>query len=113
MGTVLQQEEETYRTLKNKLVKTALGKFVLIYKDQLVGTFDTRSDAISQGYRQFGNVPFLTRKVEVVEEPIVMPFSLENVILEISSQIPEEEQKKVPPDFLDQLEHYIYGTPKK
>ena len=72
MEAVLQQEEETYRANKAQLVKTALGKYVLIYKDQLVGTFDTRADAISQDYRQFGNFPFLTRKIEVAEEPVVI-----------------------------------------
>jgi hypothetical protein len=32
---------------------------------------------------------------------------------EIAASIPEEERKKVPADFLSNLDHYIYGTPKK
>jgi hypothetical protein len=72
MEHVLREELETYSINKDHLLRTAPGKFVLIHKDQVVGTFDTRGDAISQGYRQFGNVPFLTKKIEAVEEPVIL-----------------------------------------
>lgn len=39
--------------------------------------------------------------------------TFEEKIAEIVRQIPEEEMQKVPADFLDQLDHYIYGTPKR
>lgn len=32
--------------------------------------------------------------------------------IEASKQIPEEELAKVPPDFSQNLDHYLYGTPK-
>ena len=34
-------------------------------------------------------------------------------IIAMAMQIPPEEQEKLPPDFSEQLDHYIYGTPKK
>jgi hypothetical protein len=166
MDTVLQEELETYRKHKAQLLQTAAGKYVLIHKDQVLGTFDTQADAVHQGYRQLGNVPFLTKKVEAVEEVIVMnprwtilknpekrltmnvkeclhalvdsmeeteaeswfqqlqgrengsakaldPLTLEEKIAEIASRIPEEERDKIPADFLDQLDHYVYGVAKK
>ena len=35
------------------------------------------------------------------------------VLAEIAAAIPTAELAKLPPDFTDQLDHYIYGTPKR
>jgi len=35
------------------------------------------------------------------------------VLAEIGAAIPAAELAKLPPDFTDQLDHYIYGTPKR
>ncbi len=35
------------------------------------------------------------------------------VFQEISSSIPEEEWDKLPTDSSEQLDHYVYGTPKR
>ena len=35
------------------------------------------------------------------------------VLAEIAATIPPAELAKFPPDFTDQLDHYIYGTPKR
>lgn len=35
------------------------------------------------------------------------------VLSEIAATIPAAELAKLPPDFTDQLDHYIYGTPKR
>jgi hypothetical protein len=35
------------------------------------------------------------------------------VLAEIASGIPAGKQAHLPPDFVDQLDHYIYGTPKR
>jgi hypothetical protein len=66
---VLKPELETYERLRPDLVKSALGKWVLIKGDELVGTFDTQNDAIAEGYRHFGNVPFLVREVTAFDTP--------------------------------------------
>ncbi|HZP84594.1 MAG TPA: hypothetical protein VFB21_23365 [Chthonomonadaceae bacterium] len=39
--------------------------------------------------------------------------SLDEKLAEIAASIPKEELAKLPPDFCDQLDHYIYGTPKR
>ena len=38
---------------------------------------------------------------------------LSEIFAEVAASIPDEELAKIPPDFSDQLDHYIYGTPKK
>lgn len=35
------------------------------------------------------------------------------VLADIAAEIPPQEAAKLPPDFTDQLDHYIYGTPKR
>jgi hypothetical protein len=35
------------------------------------------------------------------------------VLTEIAAAIPAEELAQLPSDFTDQLDHYIYGTPKR
>lgn len=35
------------------------------------------------------------------------------VLAEIAANIPDAELAKLPPDFTDQLDHYIYSTPKR
>ena len=34
-------------------------------------------------------------------------------LLERSKSIPEEDREKFPPDFSENLDYYLYGTPKK
>ena len=36
-----------------------------------------------------------------------------DVLAEIAASIPAAELASLPPDFTDQLDHYIYGTPKR
>lgn len=66
---VLEPELETYEKHRTELLGNALGKWVLIRGDEVVGTFDTQDDAIAEGYRHFGNVPFLTKQVVELETP--------------------------------------------
>jgi hypothetical protein len=35
------------------------------------------------------------------------------VLAEIAATIPASELATLPPDFTDQFDHYIYGTPKR
>jgi hypothetical protein len=39
--------------------------------------------------------------------------SIEEKIAEIVADVPDEEWAKLPPDLGDNLDHYIYGLPKK
>lgn len=65
----LSREQETYETHREQLLGEALGKFVLIHGDQIIATYDTERDAINEGYRRFGNVPFFVKRVAAVDEP--------------------------------------------
>jgi len=38
---------------------------------------------------------------------------IEDILAELASEIPEEEWRKLPSDLTDNLDHYLYGTPKK
>jgi hypothetical protein len=63
----LEKELETYR---QKLPAMLLeeGKFALIHGNQVVGTFDTYADALSEGYKLFKLDPFLVKQIQAVEQ---------------------------------------------
>jgi hypothetical protein len=65
----LKREIETYDANHDALLGSALNKYVLIHGTEIVGTYDTESDAINDGYRRFGNVPFLVKRVSPIDEP--------------------------------------------
>lgn len=67
---MFEKEMETYNKNKEQLLKTAPNKFVLIKDEQIVAIFETKTDAISMGYKQFGNVPFLVKQIIDIEMPI-------------------------------------------
>lgn len=69
MPKVLSRELRTYRKSLPELLGSSTGKWVLIHDDQLMGTFESRTDAINQAYRTLGNVPFLVKEVVSVEVP--------------------------------------------
>lgn len=60
---------KTYDQNRARLIGKQEGKFVLIHEDQVVAIYDSRSDTIAHGYRQFGNVPFLVKQILKVESP--------------------------------------------
>ena len=70
MSTLLDQELATYQAQKDDLLGKARGKFVLIKNNQIIGIFDTKNDAIRQGYERFGNVPFLVKEILEFEIPL-------------------------------------------
>jgi hypothetical protein len=53
-------------------------------------------------------------------KPIQMPASpdtgrpsIEEVLVSLAAKVAEEDWKQLPADLTDDLDHYIYGTPKK
>ncbi len=70
MPSLLDRELETYEREKEDLLGRAAGKFVLIHVEEVVGPYDSETDAIAEGYRRFGNVPFLVKRVLEVDTPI-------------------------------------------
>ena len=62
----LDKELATYKRMLSSLM-TQEGKFALIAGDKLLGTFDTYSDALAEGYREMGLKPFLVKRISSVE----------------------------------------------
>ena len=68
MQNLLQEELQTYERERSRLLGEAEGKFVLIHGSEILGPYESEMDAVSEGYRRFGNVPFLVKRVVQVEE---------------------------------------------
>jgi hypothetical protein len=62
----LDNEVAAYQRLLPSLIAEE-GRFALIAADELLGVFDTYSDALSAGYRIRGLEPFLVKKIASVE----------------------------------------------
>ena len=62
----LEKELETYKSKLPEL-KAHEGKFVLIQGDKVVDTFASYEDALKEGYKQFGLIPFLVKQILAVE----------------------------------------------
>ncbi len=70
MAEVLSKELETYEANLERLLAAHEGQFVLVHGDQVLGTFDSQMDAVTSGYRQLGNVPFLVKQLVKDEAPL-------------------------------------------
>jgi hypothetical protein len=70
----LKRELETFEAHRGELLGRAPGKYALVHHDELAGVFDTEPDAIDEGYRTFGNVPFLVKRIEAVDVPERLPY---------------------------------------
>jgi hypothetical protein len=77
---VLDDEIETYERHKPELLAKAQGKYVLIKGENIIGIYDTDNEAINQGYRQLGHVPFLARRIQ--EEPEIVVIGGSSFIIE-------------------------------
>lgn len=69
MGMMLDEELRTFEENKSELLSASEGKFVLIKENCVLGIFETQAEAIGEGYRRLGNVPFLTREIAEREIP--------------------------------------------
>lgn len=70
MSELLAKELKTYEENFNSLVGAHEGKFVVVHDNQVLGVFDSQFDAITWGYRELGNIPFLVKQVIKVEAPL-------------------------------------------
>ena len=66
---LLTKETETFNDQRDELLANDEGKYVLIHGDDVCGTYADEMDAIADGHKQFGNVPFLVRKISKVDYP--------------------------------------------
>lgn len=65
---VLEKEYEIYKKNKEKLLVENIGKFVLIKDMRIVDIYVSYEDALKSGLKEFGNIPFLIKKIEREEE---------------------------------------------
>ena len=65
----LEKELAYFERERERLLEEAEGKYVLIYGEDLLGTYESEEDAISEGYRRCGNVPFLVMQIVRLQTP--------------------------------------------
>jgi hypothetical protein len=70
---MLENERKFFEQHRLEWMKNSPGKFALVKKEELVGTFDTVQAALAEGARRFGTESFLVRQVEEVEQLFYIP----------------------------------------
>jgi len=64
----LEIELGVFAGMKDRLLSSHEGKFVLIHGEEFVGAFDSAENAYSAGVARFGQETFLVKKVTAREE---------------------------------------------
>ena len=67
---LLEEEVATYEKNKDILVEKANNKFVLIKKSEIIETYESKEDALKEGYKRFGKEAFLVRQIVPIEMPL-------------------------------------------
>jgi hypothetical protein len=70
MVAKLTTEQQTYEKNFDELLGAHEGRFVVIYGERIQAAFDSQFDAVTWGYKELGNVPFLVKQVVKVETPL-------------------------------------------
>ena len=63
MATAFESDVGAYRRELPALLERSSGRAVLIHGAEVVGTFNSLDEAMSEGYARFDNSPFLTKTV--------------------------------------------------
>ena len=63
MSTQLKEELEFFTEIRNELWGNSPGKFALIKGKELLGVFESQTDALFEGWKRLANVPFLVKKI--------------------------------------------------
>ena len=64
----LDKEYKVYLQHKGELLAKHEGKYVLIKESQIIDIYSSYEDALKEGLKKFGNVPFLVKKIEREDE---------------------------------------------
>jgi hypothetical protein len=64
-----EREEAAFARERDRLVRDHLGKFAVVYQDEVAGVYDTLGEAILEGYRRFGDVPIVFKEIRPEEPP--------------------------------------------
>jgi len=66
----LDDEIKAFEKLLPELLSSDAGKFALIFKGNLLGTFTSQEDALKFGLDKVGNKEFLIRQIVPITEPL-------------------------------------------
>ena len=72
----IDREWETLQANLPALLEKEEGRYVLIHDDQVVGIWDTKAQALEEGYRRFNLESFLVQHIVAYEKPIFVPRGL-------------------------------------
>jgi hypothetical protein len=64
------REQAAYAREQERLVREHLGKIALVFKDEVVGVFDTADEAILEAYYRLGDVPVMLSEVRDPKAPL-------------------------------------------
>jgi hypothetical protein len=67
LTTALELDADAYRRLLPGLLAEHQGKFVLIRSADQIQIFDTREQALAEGYKRFKREPFFVREIAPLE----------------------------------------------
>lgn len=72
----LERELATFKEKLPELLAADAGKYVLIHGEDVSGVWETKTQALEEGYRRFGLEPFLVKRIVANETPIFVPRGL-------------------------------------
>ncbi len=70
----LSNEIQAFESMRNRLEVDYFGKWVVIYEEEFVGSFDGFQDAANFAVQKYGRGPYLIRKVG--EQSVTLPASV-------------------------------------
>lgn len=70
----IQDELKAFEKMRETLEAEHLGKWVLFYHQELIGTYDTFEAAAEQAVKRYGRGPYLIRQVGA--PPVTLPISV-------------------------------------
>jgi hypothetical protein len=69
-ATELEIELRFFNQHRHELFQAASGKFALVKGEEVLGTFESETEAIRNGYEKLGNVPFLVKRITEADIPL-------------------------------------------
>ena len=69
----IDREMATFQANLPTLLEKDAGRNVLIHGERVVGIWDTKAEALEEGYRQFLFEPFLVHPIVAHEKPVFVP----------------------------------------
>lgn len=69
----LTQEYAFYESKREEFEAAHTGKFVLIKRDEVVGTYDTLDDALRVAVKRYGRGPYLIEEIGLPQPESVFP----------------------------------------